>query len=152
MPIRVAHVHLAHAPWHVGRRPRDFESLSQAPLVERVHVIHYDHHPRALVGGFVAFRAEGHLDGALATPALTVLAEEDLVFAGADSTEVRRIAPVPCFSSTRASRTTQSSLEYWRRSRSGSVVWPAWPQYLCWRGCAVQGSGYQKAEGRRQKA
>ena len=97
MPIRVTHVNLAQAPWHVGRRPRDFEFLRQAILIDRVHIIHQDTQPRTLVGGLVAFRAEGHFGGAFATSPLPVLAEKDRAFRGADSSEVRWIAPVPCF-------------------------------------------------------
>ena len=42
-----------------------------------------------------ALRAEGHLDIALTTSPLTVLAQEDFAMTGADSAESRRIAPVP---------------------------------------------------------
>src|SRR6185312_12652736 len=52
-------------------------------------------HPHSRLGGFVALRAERHLDIALTTSPLTVLAQEDLAFTGADSAEGRRIAPVP---------------------------------------------------------
>jgi len=64
-------------------------------LVDGVHIIYQDTRPDALVGGLVAFGTEGHLGGALATATLTVLAQEDLTFAGGDSAEVGRIAPVP---------------------------------------------------------
>src|SRR5436190_18992197 len=97
MPIGVANVHLAHVPWHVGRRPGHFESLREAMMVDGVDVINPDRHPHALVGAIVAFTTERHLEGALATPPLTVFTQEDFAFTGADSTEVRGIAPVPCF-------------------------------------------------------
>src|SRR5262249_37857189 len=52
--VRMADVHLPHAPWLVGRRPGHLEALREAPLVDGVHVVHPDRHPDALVRGIVA--------------------------------------------------------------------------------------------------
>src|ERR1700738_499761 len=81
MSIGVAHVHLSHVPWLIRRRPSYFKPLCDAVLVDGVHIIHPNRHPLTLVGGFVAFRTEGHLDVALATPPLTVFAQKDLALA-----------------------------------------------------------------------
>src|SRR5262245_45615103 len=70
VPVRVANVHLANAPRHVGRRPRDVKTLLEAALVNGVNVVHPDRHPCALVRGIVAFRAERHLESTLAPTAL----------------------------------------------------------------------------------
>jgi hypothetical protein len=56
--IRVTHVHLADAPWHIGRRPGDVEILLQALPMDGVDIVHPDRHPDANVGGFVAVGTE----------------------------------------------------------------------------------------------
>src|SRR5262249_24726455 len=87
MPVRVPHVHLPNIPCHVGRRPSDLESLLNAALVDGVNIVYPDLHPYAFVGRFIAFRAERHLDRALPTTTLTVLAQKDLAIAGTDATK-----------------------------------------------------------------
>src|SRR5262245_54530103 len=62
-----------------------------------VDIVHPDRHPNALVARFVAFRAEGHLDIASATTALTAFAQKDLTVAGADTTKRGGTAPIPGF-------------------------------------------------------
>ena len=49
MTIGVSYVHLAQVPGRVRRRPRHFESLLKTVLMDRVHVINKDAHPRALI-------------------------------------------------------------------------------------------------------
>ena len=94
MPVRVTNVHLAQVPGHVSWWPRYFESLRETVLVNGVDIIHQDAQPHALVARLVVKRRPG---GTFAASALAVLAQEDLAIAGADSTEIRRIAPVPGF-------------------------------------------------------
>src|SRR5262245_24395262 len=91
----MTHVHLAHAPWHVGRRPGDVEALVETMLVDGVDVIDPDRHPGALVGRRVAVGPEGRLHATVAPAALRALAQEDLALAGADGPEGGRISPVP---------------------------------------------------------
>ena len=74
VPIGMAHMHLAHVPRLVRRRPGYFKSLCQAVLIDSVHVIYLDRHPDTLVRRFVTLRAEGHLDATFAAPTLTVFA------------------------------------------------------------------------------
>src|SRR5215813_11767925 len=91
------HVHLANIPLHICWRPRDVEPLVQATPIDGVHIVHPDRHPYTLVRTFVAGRTESHRASALAPTALSSLAKKDLAFTGADSSECRRRAPVPCF-------------------------------------------------------
>jgi hypothetical protein len=74
MPIRMAHVHFANVPGHVGRGPGDLKALLKAMLVDGINIVDPDRHSNTFVSGFVAFGAERHLDGAFATTALGVLA------------------------------------------------------------------------------
>src|SRR5688572_4464176 len=97
MTIRVTHVHLADAPWHVGRRPRDVETLLAAVPMDGVDIVHPDRHPDTLVGRLVAVGTEGHLHTTVATAALGALTQEDLAPAGANAPEGGRLAPVPSF-------------------------------------------------------
>src|SRR5688572_22143659 len=76
--VRMANVHLAHVPRHVGRRPGYLQSVSDTALVYRFDIFHRDHDPRALVTDFVSVRPEGDLRGSLAAPALRILTEVDL--------------------------------------------------------------------------
>src|SRR4029079_15918508 len=93
--VGMPHVHLAHAPRHVRRRPSDGESLSDAVRVHRVDVVDPDRHPHALLLAVVAVGAERPLHRAPPASALAVLAEEDLARARAHAAEPWRIAPVP---------------------------------------------------------
>src|SRR6266540_2003165 len=47
--VGMAHVHLADAPRHVGRRPGDVETLLEAVPMDGVDVVHPDRHPGTLV-------------------------------------------------------------------------------------------------------
>lgn len=95
--VGVAYVHLAHVPWLICRGPSYFEPLCDAVPVDSIHIIHPNRHPCTLVGAIVSFRTERHLKVALAASSLTVLAQKDLALAGTNSTEGRRITPVPSF-------------------------------------------------------
>src|SRR5262249_37241791 len=92
---RVPHVQLANIPRHVRRRPSDLKTLLKAALVDSINVLHPNRHPHALVGGIVAFGAKRHLEGALASTALGVLAQEDLAVARANAPNRGGTAPVP---------------------------------------------------------
>src|SRR6202047_3344652 len=52
--IRMAKVHLAHFPRHIGGRKCDLQPDGNAMLVHLVHVVHPDRHPDALVVLFVS--------------------------------------------------------------------------------------------------
>src|SRR5262245_54230065 len=95
MAIGMAQVHLPDTPRHVGGRPGDVESLRLAMAVNGIDIVHPNRHPCALVGGWVALGAEGHLDAAIATATLRAQAQEDLALAGANSAERGRAPPVP---------------------------------------------------------
>src|SRR5437667_1455695 len=47
--IRMAKVHLANVPRHIGRRKCDLQPGGDALLVHLVHIVHPDRHPDALV-------------------------------------------------------------------------------------------------------
>src|SRR3954468_20764664 len=93
MPVRMPHVHLAHAPRLVRRRPGDLDPLLDAVAVDGIDVVDPDRHPDALVP--VVIDAECRRYIALAAAALTILTKEDLAVTGADAAERRRIAPIP---------------------------------------------------------
>jgi len=42
VPVRVAQVHLADVPWHVGRWEGDFQTSGHALCVDLVNVVHPD--------------------------------------------------------------------------------------------------------------
>ena len=52
--IRMAEVHLADVPRHIGGRECDLQPGGHALLVHLVHVVHPDRHPDALVALFVS--------------------------------------------------------------------------------------------------
>src|ERR1700680_4996518 len=52
--IRMAKLHLAHAPRHIGGRKCDLQPGGEAMLVHLVHVVHPDRHPDARVSLFVS--------------------------------------------------------------------------------------------------
>ena len=56
--VGMPHMHLAHAPRHVGRRPCDFDSLLQAVAMDAVDIVDPDRHPHALVPRLIAARTE----------------------------------------------------------------------------------------------
>src|SRR5262245_47631908 len=97
MAVRMPHVHFPNVPRHVGRRPRNFESRCHALSVNGIDVVDPNGDPHAFLGLLVAIRAERQCEVALAATALTVRAEENLTFARADSSEVWRRPPIPCF-------------------------------------------------------
>lgn len=47
--VGVTQMHLAKAPGHVGRRPRNLEALRQAVLINGIHIVNHDANPRAFV-------------------------------------------------------------------------------------------------------
>src|SRR5436309_478082 len=97
MAVRVAEVHLADVPGHVGWRKSDIQASGRALPVNLVNVVHPDRHPRAFVGRLVSVRSKRGSVRPLASTALASLAKKDLALAGANRAESRRRAPVPAF-------------------------------------------------------
>src|SRR5260370_15094053 len=58
MPVGMAHMHLAHVPCLIRRRPGHVQTLFGAVPVFGVHVIHPDRYPHTLVRRLVASPAE----------------------------------------------------------------------------------------------
>src|ERR1700677_5261666 len=56
--IRMASVHLANVPRHIGGRECDLQSSGEAMPVHLVHVVHPGRHPDALVALFVSVLLE----------------------------------------------------------------------------------------------
>src|SRR5262245_33161374 len=80
VPIRVADVHLPHAPWLIGGWPGDVEALPDAGVVHVVHIRHPHRHPRPVV---------------IAAAALRSLTQEDLMASATDRPEGGRVAEAP---------------------------------------------------------
>ncbi len=97
MPIRMAHVHLARVPGHVGRRPRDLEALLDAPRVRGVDIVDPNRHPDRFLSSFVGLRAERRAIRNAPTAALAVQAQKDLALARAHAAERRRGSPSHAF-------------------------------------------------------
>src|SRR5262249_23879562 len=95
VPIRMADVHLAYVPGHVGRRPGYLDSLSQTLLMDRVDVMHPPAHPAALVVGLVLPGLERGGVGSLAAAALSAVTPEEFAGARANGAEANRVAPAP---------------------------------------------------------
>lgn len=93
MAIRMADVHFADAPGHVGGRPSYFDVLCQTVLVKGVDIVDPDRHPYTPIAGFAAV-AEGGGVCALTTPSLPTNAQEYLEMAAAHRAECRRSTPV----------------------------------------------------------
>src|SRR5690242_10883098 len=95
MAVRVAEVHLADVPGHIGWRKSDIQAGGHALAVNLINVVHPDRHPRALVGRLVSVWSKRGSVRPLTSTALASLAEKDLAFAGANRAESRRRSPVP---------------------------------------------------------
>src|SRR5437899_877169 len=95
MAVRMANVHFADVPFHIGRRPGHVEALFKAFFVNRIDIVDPNRHPDAAFLAIVASRAEGHRHIALAAATLAIQAKKYLTFTRTDTTECRRVAPVP---------------------------------------------------------
>src|SRR5438552_2086047 len=79
--VHIFHIHLSHSPWIIrGRLPYDRSTLSVL-LVQSIHVLHEYGHPHSRLS-------------------LRTFAQENLDFAAPDTTECRRIPPIPLFLNT----------------------------------------------------
>src|SRR5205823_8066230 len=78
MAVRVADVHFADVPGHVGWRPGDVEVLLETSFVDGIDIVHPHRHPGTFVRGLVAGCSEGHFVTALAAATLTALAKKYL--------------------------------------------------------------------------
>src|SRR5688500_13847815 len=85
--IRMAHVHLADVPGHVGRRPRHVQSFGETALMHGIDVIDEDHHPRAGARFLLAVRTESLRGGSLPATSLSILAKKDLEMPGPNAAE-----------------------------------------------------------------
>src|SRR5215470_19568591 len=81
VPVRMAQMHFAHVPRHVGRRERDVQPGGLALPVDFIHVRNPHRHPSALVGGFVAVRSEGGDVRSAAASPLPSLTKKNLALA-----------------------------------------------------------------------
>src|ERR1700677_4474005 len=96
--IRMASVHLANVPRHIGGRECDLQSSGEAMLVHLVHVVHPDRHPDALVALFVSVLLERGGVRAPTAASLRPLTEKDASFlARSNRAKRRRRSPVPQF-------------------------------------------------------
>ena len=80
MPIRMAKVHLANVPRHIGGRKCDLQPGGHAMLMHLVHVVHPDRHPDALVALFVSVLLKGGGVRAAASASLCPLTKKDARF------------------------------------------------------------------------
>lgn len=97
VPIRVAAVALAHAPWHIFGFAGDFDTLVECTLVDFVDVGHPDRHPYPFVQAVIPFGFKGRGIGAFAAAALSVEAQKNFTLAGTDSAKIHGVAPIPIF-------------------------------------------------------
>src|SRR3954452_485103 len=88
-------VHLADAPRHVGRRPRDLQPFPQTMRVRRVDVVDPHRHPYAFVARTIAFGTRSRGRSAATAPAVPVDAEEDLAVTATDGSEICGVADLP---------------------------------------------------------
>src|SRR6267378_2606273 len=96
--IGMAKVHLANVPRHIGGRKRDLQPGGDALLVHRVHVVHPDRHPDALVARFVSRLLKGGGVCAAAAASLRPLTKKDASFlTRSNRAKRRRRSPVPQF-------------------------------------------------------
>src|SRR5947207_1291890 len=95
MAVGMLKVKLAHAPWFIGWRPGNYQSLLQRERMRGINFgwrRHPPTHPNAT--GVIVSHV---LRRCAAARALSALAEKYLDFSVAHATKVRRIAPVPGF-------------------------------------------------------
>ena len=111
VPVRVADVEFADAPWLVCRGMGDVEAVGDAALVDGVDVVHPDRHPDTFIGGFIAALSKCGGVTAAAPTALPALAEKDLVITGTDASKIRRIAPVPALLPTQFGEPIETFLD-----------------------------------------
>src|SRR5258706_13432471 len=125
MAVRVADVHFAHVPFHVGRRPSDIEAPFETPLVDGIDVVHPDRHPSPSARPLIAARTKGDFIAPPAAAALTALAKKYLAFARANATKCRRITPVPAklFKPGKALNNIRY-VQYWRQAVSDHIKYP----------------------------
>jgi hypothetical protein len=96
--IRMAKVHLADIPWHIGGRKCDLQPGGDAVLVHLVHVVHPDRHPDALVALFVSVLLKRGDVRAASAASLRPLTKKDASFlTRSNRAERRRCSPVPQF-------------------------------------------------------
>src|SRR5260370_21862897 len=98
MPIRMAKVHLANVPRHIGGRKCDLQPGGDAVLVHLIYVVYPDRHPDALVALFVSVLLKGGGVRAAAAASLRPLTKKDASFlARSNRAKRRRRSPVPQF-------------------------------------------------------
>jgi hypothetical protein len=95
MAVGVSHVHLANIPRHVGRRPDDFQILLHAMPMYGVDVFDPDRHPHTRIRRVGAIESDNRRKWALASAALTVVAEKNLAMAGKYTAKRWRLTPFP---------------------------------------------------------
>lgn len=96
--IRMAKVHLANVPRHIGGRKCDLQPGGDAMLVHLVHVVHPDRHPDALVALFVSVLLKRGGVRAAAAASLRPLTKKDASFlTRSNRAKRRRRSPVPQF-------------------------------------------------------
>jgi hypothetical protein len=122
VPIGMPHMRLPDTPWHVGRRPGDFEALLSAMPVHRVNIFRPDRHPDTLVADLVAIGAEGLRVAALPVAALRALAQEDLAVARADAAPALTVMTSPSGSAYWASRTPNVTVGSWMQGTPCAII------------------------------
>src|SRR4051812_16058893 len=95
MAIWVADVQLADIPGHVPRREGNVQAGSGVFFIELIYIVDPDGHPHALVGLIAFVRCKGGDVRSPTAPSLTVLAEKDLAFTGANRAKRGRRSPIP---------------------------------------------------------
>src|ERR1039458_3887404 len=96
--IRMAKVHLADVPRHIGGRECDLQPSGEALLVHLIHIIHPDRHPDAFVALFVSVLLKRGGVRAAAAASLRPLTKKDAsFFTRSNCAERRRRSPVPQF-------------------------------------------------------
>src|SRR5208337_1732444 len=134
MPIRMAKVHLASVPRHIGGRKCDPQPGGDAMLVHLVHVVHPDRHPDALVALFVSVLLKGGGIRAAAAASLRPLTKKDAsFFTRSNRAKRRRRSPVPQFLASPLLKPSERAeyvghVQYWSQSsgfHNGSRIPPA---------------------------
>src|SRR5271155_1149290 len=134
MPIRMAKVHLADVPRHIGGRKCDLQPGGDAMLVHLVHVVHPDRHPDALVAFFVSVPLKRGGVRAAAAASLRSLAKKDACFlTRSHRAERRRRSPVPQFLPSPLLKPRERAgnvghVQYWSQTfgfHNGSRITPA---------------------------
>src|SRR5512143_2222334 len=95
MTVGMSHVHFAHVPRHVRRRPSHLNALLDALFVDGIHILDPPGHPATLVLRLVfECRECARVRPSPASP-LAAATHEDLARTTADGAESRRVAPAP---------------------------------------------------------